>query len=97
MRTNSHLISAALENYALIMNADKNPLRRLPPAQRFQIMIYLSVMWTTIFCAAFGIWYWYGQLVGAHLLVALGLLLTSITFSRAGWTRNPEATIKKLL
>ena len=68
-------------SYALIMDANRNPLWRLPPAQRFQTMIYLSIMWTTVFCAAFGIWSWYGQLVVAHMLVILGFVSTSITFS----------------
>jgi hypothetical protein len=46
-------------------------------------MIYLAVMWTTVFCAAFGVWFWYGELVAAHMLIILGLFLTSVTFSRA--------------
>ena len=80
----SLLVPTVRNNYALIMDANRNPLWRLPPAQRFQTMIYLSIMWTTIFCAAFGIWSWYGQLVVAHMLVILGFVLTSITFSMEG-------------
>ena len=71
------------ENYALVMDPNKNPLSRLPPAQQFQIMTYLALMWTTIFCAAFGSWYWYGQLVLAHLFMMLGFLITAFTFSGA--------------
>ena len=80
------LVPAITTNYALIMDADRNPLWRLPPAQRFQIMIYLSIMWTTIFSAAFGLWFWYGQLVVAHMLVILGFVLTNVTFSIGGRT-----------
>jgi hypothetical protein len=83
MRTKADLVAAIRDNYAAIMDADRNLLRVLPPAQRFQTMVYLSVMWTTIFCAAFGSWYWYGELIVGHLLFVLGIALTTITFSRA--------------
>ena len=72
-----------LSVYNLIMDADVNPLSKLPRAQRFQIMVYLSFMWTTIFCAAAGAWLWYGELLIAHVLVALGFLVTGMTFHRA--------------
>ena len=78
------LLPTIRNNNALIMDAGRNPLRSLPPAQRFQTMIYLSIMWTTIFCAAFGLWVWYGYLVVAHMLVILGFVLTSITFAMSG-------------
>jgi len=71
------------DNYALVMDASKNPLTRLPPAQQFQIMTYLALIWTTIFCAAFGSWYWYSQLVLAHLFIILGFVITALTFSGA--------------
>ena len=38
--------------YQVVMNSDENPLHVLAPAQRFQIMVFLSLMWTTIFCSA---------------------------------------------
>lgn len=90
------LLPTIRNNYALIMDADRNPLRRLPPAQRFQTMIYLSIMWTTIFCAAFGLWFWYGHLVVAHMLVVLGFILTSITFEMSGRRSIIPVKIKKL-
>ena len=105
MRKNVGLFALIKENYALIMDSDKNPLQRLPAAQRSQIMIYLSVMWTTIFCAAFGVWFWYGELILAHILIVVGLALTGITFSRAsrgadgaetGQVRTPLASSKNL-
>ena len=69
--------------YRAIMDPSTNPLRTLPPVQRFQTMLYLGVMWTTIFCAAAGAWMWYGAIVVAHLLVALGFVMTGVTFHRA--------------
>lgn len=67
-------------NYDLVMDSEENALSPLPPAQRFQVMIYLALMWTTIFCAAFGAWYWYGYLVVGHVLVVLGLAVTGWVF-----------------
>lgn len=69
--------------YSEIMDADVNSLKRLPVAQRFQIMVYLSMMWTVIFCIGTGAWLWYGQLVVAHIAVALGVAVTSWTFFNA--------------
>lgn len=69
--------------YASIMNEEKNPLRRLPKAVRFQLMVVLSVMWTTIFSLAIGSWLWWGELVIGHVAVALGILITGITFREA--------------
>ena len=73
-----------LSAYRAVMDSNYNPLRILPPVQRFQIMLYLSIMWTTIFCAAAGVWMWYGPLVIAHLLIALGFVITGVTFYTAG-------------
>ena len=65
------------------MRSEINPLRNLPPAQRFQVMIFLSVMWTTIFTASMTLWVWYGELMTAHILLALGTLITGYTFRLA--------------
>ena len=69
--------------YRSIMDSRYNPLRNLPVAQRFQAMVFLSIMWTTIFCAAAGMWLWYGELIVGHVLVAFGFLVTGATFHRA--------------
>jgi hypothetical protein len=72
-----------LSIYRAVMDPSINPLRILPAAQRFQTMLYLSVMWTTIFCVATGAWVWYGEIVVAHLLVAAGFVVTGLTFRAA--------------
>ena len=69
--------------YRSIMDSNKNPLRHLHPAHRFQLMVFLSIMWTTIFCAAAGAWLWYGELIVGHILVAFGFLVTGWTFHKA--------------
>lgn len=66
-----------------IMDSEHNPLHALPPAQRLQAMIILSVMWSTIFCLATTSWFWYGELVVGHVLVILGIGITAMTFRAA--------------
>jgi hypothetical protein len=72
-----------LNIYELVMNSEKNPLRDLPPAFRFQVMTLLSVMWTTIFCATAGVWFLYGALMVGHVLAIIGLFITASTFAAA--------------
>jgi len=69
--------------YHAIMDPSVNPLRNLPVAQRMQAMVYLSIMWTTVFCAAAGLWLWFGELIVAHVMIAVGFLITGLTFHRA--------------
>ena len=68
------------ELYRSIMDSDQNPLKTLPPAQRFQVMVVLSLMWTSIFCTAASVWFWYGELIAVHILLALGVAITGMTF-----------------
>lgn len=65
---------------SVVMNSDLNPLRDLPPARRFQVMTLLSLMWTTIFCLSAGAWFYYGELMIFHMLLAAGTLVTGATF-----------------
>lgn len=84
-----------LSLYRAVMDSSINPLRNLPPVQRFQTMVYLSVMWTAIFCAAAGIWMWYGEIIVAHLLVVGGFVVTGLTFraaSRSAADGDPALT-----
>ena len=69
--------------YRSIMDSNVNPLRNLPPAQRFQLMLFLSVMWTNIFCLSAGAWIWYGELIVFHVLVVAGIVVTGVVFRRA--------------
>ena len=71
-------------SYQVLMDENKNPLQNLPKTQRFQIMVVLSCMWSTIFCVAIGSWFWWGELILGHVVVAIGIAFTSITFSVAG-------------
>jgi hypothetical protein len=46
------------------------------------------MMWSLIFCAGTGAWLWYGELVVFHVLVALGVLVTGMTFHGANRKRT---------
>lgn len=68
------------EPYDVVMDDSKNPLQRLPKVQRFQIMVFLSVMWSTVFCLAIGSYAFWGTLVLGHVALASGVLITGLTF-----------------
>ena len=77
-----------LQIYNNIMNSSRNPLSALPPAQRMQAMIILSVMWSTIFSLSTGAWLFYGELVVGHVLAVVGIGITAMTFHDAS-KKNP--------
>ena len=67
--------------FRAVMDPSKNPLAKLHPAQRFQIMATLAIMWSLIFCAMAGIMVWYPAYVAAHLvLLVIGTLVTAMVF-----------------
>jgi hypothetical protein len=67
------------DSYEVVMDESKNPLQRLPKAQRFQVMVFLSVMWTTVFCLAIGSYAYWGELILGHVALASGVLITGLT------------------
>ncbi len=71
------------ETVAVIMDERISPLNRLPVAQRFQVMFFLSLMWTTVFCAALGSFLFWGELVLGHALLLTAVVITSLTFYSA--------------
>jgi hypothetical protein len=71
-----------------VLDARVSPLRHLAAAQRFQIMCLLGTMWTFIFCVSVGAWAHYGFLLAVHALMALGALITGLTFYFASAARD---------
>lgn len=69
--------------YNSVMDPESNSLKRLPPVQRFQVMTYLGLMWTLIFCIGSGAWLWFGHLAVLHIGMASGFLITGWTFQNA--------------
>lgn len=66
-----------------VMDPRVSPLRHLPLAQRFQAMCALGMMWTLVFCLGTFGWYYYASLATFHAFMALGVLVTGVTFSAA--------------
>ena len=71
-----------MSSYNALMDDQYNPLWKLPPAQRFQLMAWLSVMWTMLFCLMVGVWMYFGELLIFHLLFVLGFSVTGLIFSK---------------
>ena len=70
--------------FLALMDSSRNPLARLRPAERFQIMATLAIMWSLIFCAMAGIMVWYPAYLAAHfVLLAIGTLVTAVVFKSA--------------
>jgi hypothetical protein len=69
--------------YRAVMDPSVNPLRTLPAAQRFQLMLFLSIMWTNIFCLSAGAWIWYGELIVFHVVASAGIAITGLVFHQA--------------
>ena len=67
-----------------IMDPDKNALMRLPKTVRFQLMVVLSCLWSTIFCVSAGLIVWLPGYVLAHVaLLLIGIFGTSWAFKQA--------------
>ena len=83
-----------LDFIVIIMDERVNPLSRLPVAQGLQAMLFLSLMWTTVFCAAFGSFLFWGELVLGHALVLTAIVITALTFYPAA--KRTEVSSKPL-
>lgn len=68
--------------YRLVMDPNFNALNKLHPAQKFQVMTYLSLMWTGLFTAATGAYVWYDELLLGHAFILIGIFTTTYVFRR---------------
>jgi len=69
--------------YGLVMDPDRNPLSGLPKATRFQLMLVLAYMWTSIFMVWVGQIALIGPSVAVHTVLILGVFFTAEIFRRA--------------
>ena len=70
--------------YSTLMDPERNGLRKIPKAQRFQLMLTLSFMWSIIFCAMAGIMVWLPGYILIHIaLIFIGLFGTGWTFKES--------------
>ncbi|MBW0145227.1 hypothetical protein [Sphingomicrobium clamense] len=88
----TQIADAIRQSYNSVMSHRRNPLRGLDRTRRFQVMTLLSIMWTTIFSATFGAWFYFGELLIGHVLLLLGVIVTGVTFrvteKKTGTYRN---------
>ena len=85
------ILALPVRLFRFIMDPRVSPLRHLAPAQRFQVTCVLGLMWTTIFTFGTGFWWFYGELVVLHVLMAAGTLVTGATFGVATSVENRRA------
>ena len=72
-----------------IMDPDKNAFMRLPKTVRFQLMVVLSCLWSTIFCVSAGLLVWLPGYILAHVaLLLIGIFGTSWAFKQAEKSRS---------
>ncbi|MFL2534208.1 MAG: hypothetical protein ACJ0RM_04560 [Alphaproteobacteria bacterium] len=70
--------------YSGVMDADWNPLRKIPDlALRHLIMQVLAWMWCIIFSLYFGSFVVFGITAAAHFLLIFGTFITAATFATA--------------
>ena len=72
------------DNWNIVMNHDKNPLKNIPDTNtRHMIMQILAWMWCIIFSLYFGSFVVFGITAVAHFLLVFGTFMTAATFATA--------------
>ena len=87
------ILALPVRLFRAVLDPRVSPLRHLPLAQRFQVTCVLGLMWTTIFTFGTGFWWFYGELVVLHVLMAAGTLVTGATFGVAASVENRRAKV----
>jgi hypothetical protein len=67
-----------------VMDPEYNSLMKLPKTVRFQLMVVLASLWSTIFCVNAGLIVWLPGYVMVHvILLLIGIFSTGWIFSSA--------------
>lgn len=75
-----------------IMDPNSNAFMRLPKSVRFQLMVVLALLWSTIFCVSAGLLVWLPGYILVHVvLIGIGIFGTRWAFN------NADATTKNSL
>ena len=69
--------------FRLVMDPKQNPLSGLPKMVRFQYMLILSYMWSTVFTIWVGSAMAFGSSVIGHTVLLVGVFFTADIFRRA--------------
>ena len=76
--------SFILDNWNLVMDHNKNPLRNIPSLPvRHMIMQVLAWMWVIVFTIASGTWAYAGINAIVHTAVIAGIVVTVAVFETA--------------
>lgn len=71
------------QSYDAVMDPEINPLMRLPRVLRYQIMTYLSLMWSIVFSVWIGSMALFGPSMLVHTVLLVGVFITTEVFRRA--------------
>ncbi len=69
--------------WQVVMDPDRNPLRRLPRIVAFQLMSVLAWMWSSVFCLWIGAVWLIGPSILAHTILLVGVFFTAVVFAQA--------------
>ena len=69
--------------YNLVMSSEINGLSELPNIVKFQLMILLSFMWSTVFTLMVGSYLVLGPSVLLHVLFLVGVFFTSTVYKNS--------------
>ena len=70
--------------WKMIMDPSTTAFMRLPKVVRFQLMVVLSLLWSTIFCVSAGLIVWLPGYILVHVvLIAIGIFGTRWSFKNA--------------
>ncbi|MEO3415395.1 hypothetical protein AAFO92_12125 [Roseovarius sp. CAU 1744] len=75
--------SSVKEQWDVIMDETKNPLKSYSLPTAHMIMQMLAWMWSAIFSVSFGSYYLFGVMAVGHILVIAGLFITLMVFQNA--------------
>lgn len=77
-----------------VMDPNLNALKGLPKPVKFQLMVTLALMWSSIFCTSVGILNWLPGYVFAHVgLILVGLFGTTWIFKLADKKAQPVPAV----
>ena len=89
------MVSIIRNWWDLVMDPEQNPLQRLPRMVKFQLMMYLSVLWCMIFTVWTGWIMFLGPSMAAHVIILIGVFFTAKIFHDASDPRPSHRDLYK--
>ena len=69
--------------WQVVMDPERNPLRKLPRMVTFQLMTVLAWMWCTVFSLWIGAMWLLGPSMVVHTVLLVGVFFTAAIFQQA--------------